>query len=119
MAVDSALPGVKHLTIVVLFRLNASLVLQLSQFRGSLLIHHFLKIASHRAVSLANLSQHVCLVHLLHHAGLYHLLLVGLVLAVNLRLHVVALVLLHPLLLSLELLLELDILLPICVHVSE
>jgi hypothetical protein len=99
VAVDSALPGVKHLTVVVLFSLNASLVLQLSQFRRSLFVHHFLEIASHCAVPLANLSQHVSLVHLLHHASLDHLLLVSLVLAVNFRLHVVALVLLHPLLL--------------------
>jgi hypothetical protein len=119
VAVDSALPGVKHLTVVVLFGLNASLVLQLSQFRGSLLVHHFLKLASHCAVPLANLSQHVCLVHLLHHAGLHHLLLVGLVLTVNFGFHVVALVLLHPLLLRLKVLLELDVLLSISVHVPQ
>lgn len=119
MSVDSALPSVEHLLVVVLFGLNASLVFQLGQLRSSLLVHNLLEFASHGAVALANLSQHVGLVHLLHHASLYHLVLVGLVLALNFGFHVVALVLLHPLLLLLQLFLKFDVLLPICVDVSQ
>lgn len=119
MSVDSALPSVEHLLVVVLFGLNASLVLQLGQLRSSLFIHNLLKLASHGAVALTNLSQHISLVHLLHHARLNHLLLVGLVLALNFRLHVVALVVLHPVLLFLQLFLKFDVLLPICVNVSK
>lgn len=119
MPIHSALPSVQHLLVVVLFGLNASLVLQLCQLRSSLFIHNLLKLASHGAITLTNLSQHISLVHLLHHASLHHLVLVSLVLTLNLSLHVLALVLLHPLLLILQLLLKLDVLLSISVHVSQ
>lgn len=119
MSVDSALPSVEHLLVVVLFGLNASLVFQLGQLRSSLLVHNLLEFASHGAVALANLSQHVSLVHLLHHASLYHLVLVGVVLALNFGFHVIALVLLHPLMFLFQLFLEFDVLLPICVDVSQ
>ena len=119
MPVHSALPSVQHLRVVVLFDLNASLVLQLSQLSRSLLIHQLLKLASHRAVPFTHLSKHVGLVHLLHHARLDHLVLVGLVLTFNLRFHILPLIRLHPLLLAFEFLLQLDLLLSVRVNILQ
>lgn len=56
VTVDSALPSVQHLLVVVLFGLDASLVFELSQLGGSLLVHNLLQFASHGAVTLTNLS---------------------------------------------------------------
>ena len=119
MSVDSALPGIKHLRVVVLFGLDASLVLQFCQLGRSLLVHDLLQLAAHGAVSLAHLAQHVSLVHLFGDARLNHLLLVGAILALNFCLHVLALVLFHPLLLILLFLFEFDVLLSVLVDVLE
>lgn len=97
VSVNSALPGVEHLLVVVLLGLDASLVLQLCKFSRALLVHNFLKFASHGAVALTDLTQDVGLVHLLHHRSLNHLLFVGLVLTLNFCLHILALKLFHPL----------------------
>jgi hypothetical protein len=88
VSVNSALPSVQHLLVVVLFGLNASLVLEFGQLGGPLLVHHLLELAAHGAVALTNLSKDVSLVHLLHHACLNHLLIVSLVLAFDLLFHV-------------------------------
>ena len=119
VSVDSALPSVQHLLVVVFFSLDASLVLELSQFGGSFLVHHLLQLASHGAVTLAHLAKHISLMHLLHHARLDHLLLVGLVLSFDLCLHVLALELLHPLGLLLELLLQFNVLLAVSIHILK
>ncbi len=57
--------------------------------------------------------------HLLHHAGLDHLLLVSFVLPLDLLLHVLPLVLLHPLNLLLLLLFEFDVLLSVRIHIFK
>ena len=119
MSVDGALPGVKHLRVVVLFGLDASLVFQFCQLGRSLLVHDFLQLAAHGAVSFAHLTQHICLMHLFRDASLDHLLLVGPVLALNFSFHVLALVLLHPLLFVLLLLLEFDVLFSVLVDILK
>lgn len=117
MSVDGALPGVKHLRVVVLFGLDASLVFQFCQLGRSLLVHDFLQLAAHGAISLAHLAQHVCLVHLFRDASLDHLLLVGTILALYFGLHILALVLFHPLLLFLLFLFQLNGLLSVLVDI--
>lgn len=119
MPVHSALPSVQHLRVVVLFDLNATLVLQLRQLRRSLLVHQLLQLTSHGPVALTHLSQHIGLVHLLHHRSLDHLVLVGLVLPLDLSLHILALILFHPLLLALQLFLQLDLLLSVRVNIPQ
>ena len=104
MPVNSALPGLEHVVVVVLFGLDAALVLKLSKLGGALLVHNLLQVAAHGAVALANLPQDVGLVTLLSNAGLDHLVLEGVVLTLDLALHVLALVILHPLVLLLLLL---------------
>lgn len=119
VTVDSALPSVKHCTVVVLLGLDAALVLQLSEFGSALLVHNLLELAAHSAVALTNLSKHICLMHLLHHRCLNHLFLVGFVLAVNFGLHVLALVLFHPFSLVVKLFLKFDILLTVSVNILK
>ena len=118
-SLDSALPGVQHLCVVVLFGLDASLVLELRQLCRPLFVHNFLQLSSHSAVSLANLAQHVGLMHLLRKTCLNHLLFVGPILALNFGLHILTFVLFHPILLLPLLFLKLYVLLPILVDVLE
>ena len=55
MTLDCALPSVEHLIIVVLFHVDASLVLDLGELGGPFLIHAILQVAAHRAVALTHL----------------------------------------------------------------
>lgn len=119
VSVDGALPGVKHLRVVVLFGLDASLVFQFCQLGRSLLVHNFLQFTAHGAVSFSYLTQNVCLVHLLGNASLDHLLFVGTILALNFSFHILALILFHPLLLFLLLLLEFDMLFSVLVNILK
>ena len=57
-------PGIEHLIVIVLFSTDASLVLDFSEFGGTLFIHAILEVAAHSAVSLANLAKNVSLVSL-------------------------------------------------------
>jgi hypothetical protein len=119
VTVDCTLPCVKHIAVVVLFRLDAALVLQFCQLGCTLLVHYLLQVAAHGSVTLPDLSQNVSLVSLLSHRGLNHLFLESAVLALNLRLHIVAFVLLHPFTLPLLLLLQLNVLLALLIHIFQ
>ena len=119
VSIDGALPSVKHLRVVVLFGLDASLVLQFCQLGRSLLVHNFLQLAAHGAVSFANLAQYVCLVHLFGDASLDHLLFICSILALDFSLHILALVLFHPFLLFLLLLFEFNVLLSVLVNILK
>jgi hypothetical protein len=119
VSVYCALPSVKHLRVVVLFGLDASLVLQFCQLGRSFLIHDLLQLTAHSAVSLTHLAKHVRLVHFLSDARLDHLLLVGTILALDLSLHVLALVLLHPFVLIFLFLFEFDVLFSVLVDIFK
>lgn len=105
MTVDCTFPRVEHIAVVVLFDLNAALVFEFSQLSCAFLVHDLLQITTHCPVSLADLSQDISLVSLLCHRSLDHLFLKCTVLALNLTLHILAFILLHPISLSLLLLL--------------
>ena len=64
MSLNSVLPSVEHSGIIVLFHVNASLVLNLCEFGGTFFVHAVLEVAAHSAVSLANLAKNVSLVSL-------------------------------------------------------
>ena len=117
MSIDGALPSVKHLLVVVLFGLDAPLVLQLSELSSSLFIHNLLKFPAHGSVAFPNLTEHICLVHLLCKTSFNHLLLIRSVLSLNLSLHVLTLVLLLPLFVLLFLLFKVNVLLSVLVDI--
>ena len=64
MSLNSVLPSVEHLGIIVLFHVDASLVLDLGELGGTFLIHAVLEVAAHSAVSLSDLTKDVRLVRL-------------------------------------------------------
>ena len=64
MSLNSVLPSVEHRGIIVLFHVDASLVLDLCEFGGTFFIHAVLEIAAHSAVSLADLTEDISLVRL-------------------------------------------------------
>ena len=64
MSLNGVLPSVEHLGIILLFRANASLVLDLGKLGGTFFVHAVLEVAAHSAVSLANLAKNVSLVSL-------------------------------------------------------
>ena len=64
MSLNCVLPSVEHSGIIVLFHVNASLVLNLCEFGGTFFVHAVLEVAAHSAVSLANLAKNVSLVSL-------------------------------------------------------
>ena len=64
MSLNGVFPSVEHLGIIVLFRVNASLVLDLGESGGTFFVHAVLEVAAHSAVSLANLAKNVSLVSL-------------------------------------------------------
>lgn len=64
MSLNSVLPSVEHSGIIVLFHLNASLVLDFSKFGGTFFVHAVLEVAAHSAVSLADLAENVSLMSL-------------------------------------------------------
>ena len=84
VTLDGVLPSLEHLVVILLFCADASLILDLGEFGGPLLVHAVLQVATHRAVSLAHLSQHVRLVRLFIQGDLHGTFLVGTVLAVDL-----------------------------------
>ena len=119
MALDSVLPGAKHLVVARLFRLDAALELDLSQLGSAFFVHAVLQVAAHGPVPLAHLAEDVRLVSLLVQCRGQRLLLVLLVLALHLRVDLLLLVVLEPGGLSLQLLLQKDISLTVLVHVLE
>ena len=62
MTVDCTFPRVQHIAVVILFSLNAALVIEFSQLSCAFLIHNLLEITTHCSVPFANLSQNVSLV---------------------------------------------------------
>ena len=64
MSLNSVLPSVEHSGIIVLFHADASLVLDLSEFGGTFLIHAVLEVAAHSAISLTDLAKDISLVRL-------------------------------------------------------
>ena len=84
VSLNSALPSLQKLVIILLFVCDAALVLDLSKLGSTLLVHAVLKVATHRAISLSDLSKDVSLVSLLVHGFLEGALLMHPVLTVNL-----------------------------------
>ena len=84
VSLNSALPSLQKLVIILLFVCDAALVLDLSKLGSTLLVHAVLKVATHRAIPLSDLSKDVSLVSLLVHGFLEGALLMHPVLTVNL-----------------------------------
>ena len=106
MSLNCVLPSAEHLIIVVLFDIDAPLVLNLSELSSALFVHAILQVASHRAVALTHLAKHVSLVRLLFVGDPERVLLVGSVLPLNIRIIRRLVMLLKPLSLVLHRLLE-------------
>lgn len=119
MSLDSALPSGKHLGIVLLFRGDSTLVLDLSQLSSSFVIHFVLQIAAHGSVTLSDLSEDISLVSLLAQSILKLSLLVNLVLSIDFRLDVVLLILSEPIRFTLELLLQFNVSFTVLVHILQ
>ena len=117
MSIDSALPSVKHLLVVVLFSLDAPLVLQLSELSGSLFIHNLLKFPAHCSVAFSNLTEYVRIVHLLCKTSFNHLLFISSVLSFNFSFHILTLILLLPFFILFFLLFKFNVLLPVLVDI--
>ena len=83
MTLNRVFPSSQHLIIVVLLDINASRVLNLGELSSTLLVHAILQIASHCAVTLTHLAQHISLVSLLLVRNSECVLFVGSVLPVN------------------------------------
>ena len=64
MSLNGVFPSVEHSGIILLFRANASLVLDLGKFGGTFFVHAVLEVAAHSAVSLSDLAENVSLVSL-------------------------------------------------------
>ena len=112
-------PGIEHLIVIVLFSTDASLVLDFSQFGGTLFIHAILEVAAHSAISLTDLAEDVSLVGLLLVGDLKLVLFVSSVLSFDLGINLVLVVLLEPLGLLLQGLLKKYVLLTVLVDVLE
>ena len=64
MSLNGVFPSVEHLGIIVLFRVNASLVLDFGESGGTFFVHAVLEVAAHSTVSLADLAENVSLMSL-------------------------------------------------------
>lgn len=117
--IDSILPGAEHLSVIRLFNANAPLVLDLSKLGGTLFVHAILQVASHSAVTLANLAKHIRLMGLLFVSDPEGLLFMSTVLPVNLVVDHLLVVVLKPMSLALHRLLQQDVLLTVLVDVLE
>lgn len=107
------------MVIILLFSIDAALVLNLCEFGSTLLVHAFLKVTAHSAVSFTDLSEDVRLVSLLVEGLLECTLFVHPVLTVHLLINLRFLVLLVPLLFLLHCLLEQNVSLALLVHVLQ
>ena len=119
MTLNRVFPSSQHLIIVVLLDINASLVLNLGELSSTLLVHAILQIASHCAVTLTHLAQHISLVSLLLVRNSECVLFVGSVLPVNIGINRLLVMLLKPGSFVLESLLEQNVLLTVLVYVLE
>ena len=77
MSLDGVLPGVEELVVILLLVVDSALVLNLSQFGGSLLVHAVLKLATHGSVALVHLTKHIRLMSFLVESSLDGVLLGG------------------------------------------
>jgi len=116
---DSVLPGVEELVVILLLVLDSALVLDLSKFGGTLLVHAILQVTSHGSVTLVHLTKNVCLMGLLVKSSLDLVLLSGSVLTLKLSINLELVLLLEPLGLLLQSLLEEDVLLTVLVDILE
>ena len=89
-------PGLEHLAIVVLLNANTPLILDFSEFSGAFLIHAVLKISTHGAISLTNLTKNISLVRLLLNGDFERVLLVSAVLSINIGIDCSFIVVLEP-----------------------
>ena len=64
MSLNGVFPSVEHLGIIVLFRVNASLVLDFGESGGTFFVHAVLEVAAHGAVSLTYLAKNISLMSL-------------------------------------------------------
>ena len=119
MTLNRVLPSSQHLIIVVLLDTNASLVLNLGELSSTLLVHAILQIASHCAVTLTHLAQHISLVSLLLVGDSECVLFVGSVLPIDIGIDILLVVLLKPGSFVLESRLEENVLLTVLVYVLE
>ena len=119
MTLNRVLPSSQHLIIVVLLDINASRVLNLGELSSTLLVHAILQIASHCAVTLTHLAQHISLVSLLLVGDSECVLFVGSVLPVDIGIDILLVVLLKPGSFVLESRLEENVLLTVLVYVLE
>jgi len=119
VTLNRVLPSSQHLIIVVLLDINASRVLNLGELSSTLLVHAILQIASHCAVTLTHLAQHISLVSLLLVGDSECVLFVGSVLPVDIGIDILLVVLLKPGSFVLESRLEENVLLTVLVYVLE
>ena len=112
-----AFPRTEQLGIIVLLGTDTPLVLNLSKLGSTLFIHAILEVTAHRAVTLADLAEHISLMRLALIGVLECALLMHTVEAVDLVVNLLLVVLLKPLSLLLHSLLEQDVLLAILVYV--
>ena len=119
MTLNRVLPSSQHLIIVVLLDINASLVLNLGELSSTLLVHAVLQIASHCAVTLTHLAQHISLVSLLLVGDSECVLFVGSVLPLDIGIDILLVVLLKPGSFFFESRLEENVLLTVLVYVLE
>lgn len=119
MTGDGVLPGLQQVVIISLFTLDASLVLDLGQLGGALLVHAILQITAHRAISLAHLTKHISLMGLLVKGFLESALLMGRVLPLDVAVDHILVILFEPEGFFLHCLLQQDVLLAVLVHVLQ
>ena len=119
VTLNGVLPGVEELVVILLLAVDSALVLDLSKFGGTLLVHTVLELAAHSAITLIDLTKDISLVGLLVKSILESMGLMSLVLTIDLSIDEGLIVVLEPVSLLFEGLLEEDVLLTVLVHVLE
>ena len=119
MTLNRVLPSLQHLVIILLFRTDASLVLDLGEFSGTLLVHAVLEVTTHCAITLTHLAQDIRLVRLLVECSGQSLLLVGRILSRDLTFDHLLIVVPEPFSLLLDLLLEKNVSFAVLVHILQ
>ena len=119
VALDSALPGVEHLFVVLLLSVDSARVFQLGQFGGALLEHLLLQILAHGSFALSDLAKDVGLMSFTSESCIGLLLFVSSGLTGNFRVDLVLLVVDEPLLFVLDVALEHDVCFTVGVDVLE
>ena len=102
VTLDSVLPGVEELVVILLLVVDSALVLDLSQFGGTLLVHAILKLTPHSSVALVHLTKHISLMSFLVKSSLDSVLLGSCVLTLELSIDLGLILTLEPLGLTLQ-----------------